>query len=167
MKKIVLAILFLLLLSSSKAFAHGGVQNSAGNVTATFFISPLLPKVNQNSTISFNITDKNTNKRIANYPAILRIKENEDENEDHDKILVSKNVKSDVNGAIQTEFKFPTNKIYDIELEFPQVKDAENEVGFLVQPEQNPSNPNLYVVIALSLLAGIAVGYKLNFLNKS
>ncbi len=162
----------ILICSTSSIFAHGGVQNSVGNVTATFYMNPLLPVVGQTTTITFLLNDKNNGEKLVGYEGELRVKETGDQNEDHDKVLIDKKVKSDENGSVEFQYKFPTAKIYDIELEFPQVEGDEREVGFLVQPQQIASSPAVQgrpslvfgvPGIAIGLIIGLIIGKRAGF----
>lgn len=155
MKKIFFLALIFFLIPFSNALAHGGVQDSAGNVTATFFQAPFAPIIGKSVALSFILTDKDSNKRLINYPGVLVIKETFYGDEAQDITLLTKNVKSDVNGEIALNYVFTKDKIYDIEITFPKVKDPENSVGFLLQPR--PESDNLPIIGAGIL--GFVIGY--------
>jgi hypothetical protein len=167
--RLILAIFTLLFVFVPQVFAHGGVQNSAGDVTVTFFQEPFLPKVNEQTTLSFILTNKQTGVRLPDYPAALKITEVQDDNPANDKVLLEKDVRSNVNASIETTYKFPTNKIYDIEIEFPEMQAEENAVGFLLQPETVKSgvatveNESIekYILAIVALSIGIFIGFKL------
>lgn len=140
------------------SFSHGGVQNSSGDITATFFIDPLVPVVNKKTKISFFLTDKKSNDRLANTQGVLTITESQDSIEEHDKLIFKQNVKSDINGEIDLAYTFPNTKYYDIELSFPNTA-REDEIGFLIQPKEEI---NFYIfLIIVAFLFGFSIRQKI------
>lgn len=129
--------------------AHGGVEKTAGNVLVTLFQTPLSPLVGENVTFSYILTDLSKNHVLKNKYARLVITKTYTGDENKDKVVFTKMVRSDVNGTITFSYSFPTTNYYDIDLEFGKQNDETNTTGFLVQPRENLQNNVQFLEIFL------------------
>lgn len=169
MRKLIIILFLLLFLPPiSQSFAHGGVEDSVANVTVTFFNDPFAPIIGKNVLFTAIFTDKQNEKRLTNYSGVLTIKETVYGEEGKDITLLTKNVKSDENGTVTFNYTFPKDKIYDIEIAFPQIKEAENSVGYLLEPRYpQSSNSNSLYTVGLFTILGFALGIGFFFVFKN
>ena len=117
--------------------AHGGVEKRAGNILVTLFQTPLSPLVGEQVNFAFILTDPTASKRFTGEFARLVVTQTTTGNPSMDKIVFTKQMKSDSNGIISFSYMFPKTNYYDIDLEFGKPGDKANTTGFLIQPRKN------------------------------
>lgn len=136
------AILFLFLFLFIVCFplvvsAHGGVEKRAVNILVTLFQTPLSPLVGEQVNFAFILTDPAASKRLMSKSVRLVVTQTTTGDPSKDKIVFTKQMKSDSNGIITFSYIFPKTNYYDIDLEFGKPGDKVDTTGFLVQPREN------------------------------
>lgn len=138
-------------------FAHGGVEKRAENILVTLFQTPLSPFVGEKVNFAFILTDISKNTRLVNKSARLVVTQTALGDPKKDKVILTQNVRSDVNGTINFSYAFPSTNYYDIDLQLGKAKDEGSVTGFLVQPRENNNDQIelLYVILIMSLLMNV------------
>jgi hypothetical protein len=139
--------------------AHGSVSKNVGNAVVYLNQTPLSPFVGEKVNLAFTITDtkfqtlKNTDVQLVLVDTFFN-------DASRDQTILTQNLKTDDNGALLFEYRFPKSDYYDVELSFKDpVTGVEEATGFLVQPRQTVANKFDWMSIGITALAAIAIGY--------
>lgn len=170
MKKVLISVFFCALIFPIQAYAHGGVEKSAGNILVTLFQTPLSPLVGEKVNFAFILTDLSKSHVFKNKNVELIVTQTTIGDPSKDKIVYTGKVQSDVNGTINFSYVFLKTNYYDIDLAFGKPNDESKTTGFLVQPRENLQNNIQFLeilVVASFVLNCIFVFVWLrNFLRK-
>lgn len=163
--------LFLLLILTAfftfptKTFANAGFEERASNVTVHIIQDPISPLVGEKVKMYFNLKDESNfenphGKVLANFPAKLSVIDTYYGDATKDKEILSKDMKTDINGNFAFEYTFHKENYYEIELAFEDKDMKERELGFLVQPRksENSAKPQVTNYI-LALCFGALVSF--------
>ncbi len=114
--------------------AHGGVSQTVGNVVVHLNQTPISPLLGEEVTMNFSIRNLQ-NKPIPNLPIELNLTDTFYGDATKDKLILTKNFTTDVNGDFAFTYSYNKENYFDIDLNFqdPDTKQDE-ETGFLVQP---------------------------------
>lgn len=165
--KLLLTVIFVLPIT---AFAHGGVEKQSGNTTVYLTQSPLSPIVGE--TVQFTLVfNKGENiERLKNYPVTLSLIDTFYGDESKDKIILTQEQQTDVNGAISFEYTFNKENYFDVDLKFKDPVTGENQdTGFLIQPRiAINSGVNYWQLLVAGIMGLIlgAVAYKFRINNR-
>lgn len=159
--KIVLLALALFF-SAGFAYAHGGVEKRAGNVTIYLTQNPISPLIGEKVQFTFVLNQGDNIDRLGNFPVTLTLIDTFYGDATQDKTILTQNFTTDANGAFQFEYIFNKENYFDIDLKFKDPVSGKNEdLGFLVQPRFSEKNSiNLWQIIP-SLIVGLILGLKL------
>lgn len=163
--------LILSLIFTSQTFAHGGFEKRAGITTVYISQDPISPVVGQKVKLRLNfkdetITSRNVSeKNLVDFPLKLSVVDTFYGDASKDKVVYSKDVKTDVNGGIDFEYTFNKENYFDIDLDFVDKNGQEQEVGFLIYPRELPSEKSNTFSILISFTGGFILA-SLLFLSK-
>jgi hypothetical protein len=138
------------------ASAHGGVEHNTDDAVVTLFQGPLSPIVRDKVKTDFVFSDKN-NHRLKNTPVKLTITDIHEDHPEGDRIILTQNLKTDVNGILSFEKRYAKPDFYDIDLDF-RVNGKAQEAGFLLQV-RNPYKNWFSLTYIGVLAAGMAAGW--------
>jgi hypothetical protein len=157
-KSILILIPIFYFLISGAVFAHGGVSKNVGNAVVYLNQTPLSPLVGEKVELAFNITDNNF-QPLRNTNVKLTLIDTFFDDASKDKEILTKNLKTDDNGAIVFEYGFPNSDFYDVELTFqdPVSKEAD-QTGFLVQSRDATKTKSNWVATGFVGIIGMVLG---------
>lgn len=169
-KKIAVSAALFLFLFPSITFAHGGFQKQAGSVIVSIIQNPISPFVGEKVTFSFSLIDTAVpikqsldEQNLANWPVKLTLIKSFVGDQSRDRVILQKNLTTDVNGDFSFEYSFPEEAYYDIEFSLKDAKGQTQETGFIIQPRMPKTvekGSNLLtglIGFTLGIVAGIFV----------
>jgi hypothetical protein len=157
MKRFILFLVILFILSPLPIYAHGGVEKTATDATVTLFQDPISPLVGEKVNFTFIVNKAYTNDRLLNKSVRLEVIETTTGDASKDKVVYKKNIITDVNGIVSFSYVFSKTNFHDIELQFGKENDELDSAGFLVQPREN------YHVAAFVLFLLVIILLAINF----
>lgn len=138
MRKVIALLILLvgLLLFTSSASAHGGVEKSVGDTYIYLTQSPVSPLVNEKVTMNFVFKRAGTYATLKNFPVHLTVKDTFEGDESRDVVISEKDLTTDENGSFDFDYTFQKANYFDLELSFKDGK-GEQVSGFLVQTRED------------------------------
>jgi len=121
------------MLIAPSAFAHAGVMKTSGSTDIVLYQSPISPLVGEKVRMTFVFTEHDQNDQIRELPVVLRLIDTVYGNKAADTVILEKDMRTDVNGALKFDYVFSKQNHFDVELTFDDPAGAQT-VGFLVQP---------------------------------
>ncbi len=133
MKKLLLILALLVPISVS---AHGGAAQITGNTVVFIKQNPLSPLIGEEVFASFVLRDrKDVSRPLPNTPVRIRLIDTFYGDESKDQIILTKNIKTDANGAFEFRYTFNKQNYFDIDLTYDDPETGEElETGYLVYP---------------------------------
>lgn len=165
--KLNVVLLFLLLLGllfPPDGLAHGGFSKKTGNITVYVLQDPISPLVGEQVRMFFTLRDESvtvekdlSEQNLVNWPVTISVIDTFYGDASRDKIILVKELRTDVNGNFNFEYIFDKENYFDIELDFKDKAGANQEIGFLIQPRKVPANLENQQIIAYSVF-GLLIG---------
>jgi hypothetical protein len=148
--------LVLILLFPLTALAHGGVSKDVGNATVYLNQSPISPFVGEKVVMAFSLKDKNS-QPLKNLTVKLTLIDTYLGDQSKDKVILTQNVVTEVNGDFEFDYTFPKENYFDVEMDFADpITHEDLNTGFLVQPRDVSRYKILIAVVGVGCLA---IGY--------
>lgn len=157
-----LNILLFYFLSASIGFAHGGMKQIGGDIIVTDFQTPLSPYVGEKVTSTYIFTNS-ANVRLVNKPVTLKLIDTYYGDQSKDKVILTKQMTTDVNGIIFYDYTFNKANYFDTELTFTDSHNVLQTIGFLIQTRDRTS-PYLswFIPIGVSVILGLSTACFVN-----
>ncbi len=159
------AILFFLFILPNLVYAHGGFQKQAGSIIISIIQDPISPFVGDKVKFSFTAIDQAVQvkeslneQELTNWPVQLTLIDSFYGDQSKDKVILRKDVTTDVNGDFSFEYTFPKEGYFDIEFTLKDSKGQVQNTGFLVQPRLPKDAVIKERVIAGYLILGFLLG---------
>ncbi len=151
MKKLLYSFTLLLLVPAS-IYAHGGAAQIAGNTVVSIKQNPLSPLIGEEVSVSFVLRDRqDVSKPLPGIPVRIRLIDTFYGDESKDQIILTKNIKTDVNGAFDFSYTFNKQNYFDIDLTYDDPETGEElETGYLVYP-RDPREAADYKALPVSV----------------
>jgi len=140
--------------------AHGGFQKNIGKTQVFINLSPISPLVGENVKMTFQFLDLDY-KSLPGLDVTLTLVDTFYGDESKDKTILTKNFKTDINGAFDFDYTFTKENYFDINFTFKEPSTGkEQETGFLIQA-RNPQKNKVLQEIGL-VLTGLVLGFCLS-----
>lgn len=141
---------------------HGGFQKQAGETTVYIIQNPVSPLVGEEVEFNF-VLKQGLNSPLKNTEVELVVIDTFFGDEDKDKAIFNKTLRTDENGSIDFNYTFSKENYFDIELNFTDPKTQKRvTTGFLIEPRAPKTNQ----AALFGLLIGTLIGFFVGFLTK-
>lgn len=121
-------------------FAHAGVMKTSGGTDVVLYQTPISPFVGENVRLTFILTKHDSNDQRRDFPVTFRLIDTYPGDESKDKVILEKQLRTDVNGSFQYAYAFPRENYFDVELDYAGDDGSPQTVGFLIQA-RTPNGP--------------------------